>query len=135
MTCPPDKINTPTRPSLSVDWEVYAAMLEDSDMPLDDQKELIETLWSIVVMFVDLGYDIKPTTSHFEIIMEPNGGFAVTYLPPKNGDVPIAPHRGYDNCDNLSEYLPEATFYPINSINGFTDWRTLLVDLINQGYE
>ena len=37
-------------------------MLEDSDMPLDDQKELIETLWSIVVMFVDLGYDLKPTT-------------------------------------------------------------------------
>jgi hypothetical protein len=62
MTCPPNKNNTPTRPSLSVDWEVYAAMLEDSDMPLDDQKELIETLWSIVVMFVDLGYDLKPTT-------------------------------------------------------------------------
>lgn len=60
MTCPPDKYNTPTRPSLSVDWEVYAAMLEDSDMPLDQQQELIETLWSIVVMFVDLGYDIKP---------------------------------------------------------------------------
>ena len=62
MTCPPNKNSTPTRPSLSVDWEVYAAMLEDSDMPLDDQKELIETLWSIVVMFVDLGYDLKPTT-------------------------------------------------------------------------
>jgi TPR repeat protein len=25
--------------------------------------------------------------------------------------------------------------YRVNSINGFTDWRTLLVDLINQGYE
>lgn len=62
MICPPNKNNTPTRPSLSVDWEVYAAMLEDSYMPLDDQKELIETLWSIVVMFVDLGYDLKPTT-------------------------------------------------------------------------
>ena len=35
-------------------------MLEDSDMSLDQQQELIETLWSIVVMFVDLGYDIKP---------------------------------------------------------------------------
>ena len=60
MTCPPDKNNTPTRPSLSVDWEVYAAMLEGSDMPLDQQQELIETLCSIVVMFVDLGYDITP---------------------------------------------------------------------------
>lgn len=61
MTCPPDPTAIPPRPSLSVDWEVYAAMLEDSDMPLDQQKELIETLWSIVVMFVDLGYDLKPT--------------------------------------------------------------------------
>lgn len=56
-----DHISPPKpRPSLSVDWEVYAAMLADSDMPLDQQQELIETLWSIVVMFVDLGYDIKP---------------------------------------------------------------------------
>lgn len=46
------------RPSLSVDWELYAAMLEDSDMPLEQQKELIETLWSIVVSFVDLGFDL-----------------------------------------------------------------------------
>lgn len=55
-------VSKPPRPSLSVDWEVYAAMLEDSDMPLDQQKELIETLWSIVVMFVDLGFDIDPAT-------------------------------------------------------------------------
>lgn len=50
----------PPRPSLSIDWEVYAAMLEDSDMPLDQQRELIETLWSIVVAFVDLGFDLNP---------------------------------------------------------------------------
>ena len=74
-------------------------------------------------------------SSHFEIIMEPNGGFAVTYVPSKNGDVPTAPSRSYINCDDLSEDLPEATFYPINSINGFTDWRSFLIDLINQGYE
>lgn len=48
------------RPTLSIDWELYAAMLADSDMPLDQQKELIETLWSIVVMFVDLGFDLNP---------------------------------------------------------------------------
>ncbi|NHM24418.1 hypothetical protein [Tritonibacter mobilis] len=59
MTCPPNTNDMPKRPSLSVDWEAYAAMLEDSDMPLDQQQELIETLWSIVLMVVDLGYDIK----------------------------------------------------------------------------
>ncbi|WJY21575.1 hypothetical protein QTA57_17910 [Fontisubflavum oceani] len=62
MTCPPNQPALPPRPSLFVDWEVYAAMLEDSDMPLDQQKELIETLWSIVVMFVDLGFDLNPVT-------------------------------------------------------------------------
>ncbi|WP_298976573.1 hypothetical protein [uncultured Roseobacter sp.] len=52
----------PPRPSLSIDWEVYAAMLEESDMPLDQQKELVETLWSMVVAFVDLGFDLNPVT-------------------------------------------------------------------------
>ena len=49
-----------SRPSLRIDWKVYSAMLEDSDMPLDQQRELIETLWSIVVSFVDLGFDLNP---------------------------------------------------------------------------
>ncbi|WP_208347483.1 hypothetical protein [Pseudaestuariivita rosea] len=63
MSQPPnthDLIDMTKRPSLSVDWEVYAAMLEESDMPLEQQKELVETLWSIVVMFVDLGFDLDP---------------------------------------------------------------------------
>ncbi|WP_224815621.1 hypothetical protein [Hasllibacter sp. MH4015] len=47
-------------PSLSVDWELYAAMLEESDRPIEQQRELIETLWSIVVMFVDMGFDLDP---------------------------------------------------------------------------
>ena len=47
-------------PSLTIDWEVYAAMLEESDLPPEKQKELIETLWSLVVMFVDLGFDLNP---------------------------------------------------------------------------
>ena len=56
-----DDIIPPTpRPSLSIDWEFYAAMLEESDMPMDQQKELIETLWSIVVAFVDLGFEVSP---------------------------------------------------------------------------
>lgn len=52
--------STTNRPSLSIDWELYAAMLEESDMPMEQQKELVETLWSIVVTFVDLGFDLHP---------------------------------------------------------------------------
>lgn len=61
MPKPPNDIPM-SRPSLTIDWELYAAMLEGSDMPLDQQKELIETLWSIAVMFVDLGFDLNPVT-------------------------------------------------------------------------
>lgn len=52
----------PQRPSLTLDWEVYAVLLAESDIPLDQQKELIETLWSIAVMFVDLGFDLNPVS-------------------------------------------------------------------------
>lgn len=46
MTCPPNKTDAlaSPRPSLSINREAYAAMLEESDMPLEQQKELIETL-------------------------------------------------------------------------------------------
>lgn len=60
MSQPPKPLCSTPRPSLTIDWEFYAAMLEDSDMPLDQQRELIETLWSMVVMFVDLGFDLNP---------------------------------------------------------------------------
>ena len=46
-------------PSLSIDWEVYAAMLDDCDTTPEEQRELIETLWSIVVAFVDLGFEVN----------------------------------------------------------------------------
>ena len=31
----------------------------DDDIPEDQKRQLIETLWSIILCFVDLGYDIK----------------------------------------------------------------------------
>ena len=57
---PSDDVLNSHRPTLSVDWEFYAAMLEESDLTPAEQKELIETLWSIVVAFVDLGFDLHP---------------------------------------------------------------------------
>lgn len=48
------------RPTLTVDWETYGKMLEDSDLTEDQKREFIETLWSIVVNFVDLGFGIHP---------------------------------------------------------------------------
>ena len=54
-----DKTST-DYPTLTIDWETYGQMLADSDLSEDEQIELIQTLWSIVVAFVDLGFGIHP---------------------------------------------------------------------------
>ncbi len=45
-------------PTLTVDWEAYVPLLEGSDLSDEDKREFIETLWSIVVGFVDLGFSV-----------------------------------------------------------------------------
>ncbi len=47
-------------PSLTIDWEMYAQYLEDSDLSDQEKKEFIETLWNLVVAFVDLGCGVHP---------------------------------------------------------------------------
>lgn len=46
-------------PALTMDWEEFAHHLEDSDLSDDQKREFIETLWSIVIAFVDLGFDVQ----------------------------------------------------------------------------
>lgn len=53
------KFNEKSRPTLTVDWETYAHHLEDSTMSDDEKREFIETLWSIVVSFIDMGFDVR----------------------------------------------------------------------------
>ena len=78
--------------------------------------------------------DPRDYSSYYEIIKEADGGFAVTYGPNERGDKEI-PGRTDSTCVRHLEYHPQTIFYPINSINGFTDRRSFLIDLINQGYE
>jgi hypothetical protein len=49
-----------SRPGLSIDWDLYLAHLEESDLSEEQKREFIQTLWSIVVSFVDLGFGIHP---------------------------------------------------------------------------
>jgi len=46
-------------PTLSIDWELYAELLSESDLTDEEKREFIETLWSLVVSFVDLGFGIS----------------------------------------------------------------------------
>lgn len=45
-------------PSLTLDWAKYGAMLDEWDGSDEQKQELIATLWSIVVSFVDLGFEV-----------------------------------------------------------------------------
>ena len=45
---------------LMLDVELYQRYLDDPSIEDADKRELIETLWSIMVSFVDLGFGIHP---------------------------------------------------------------------------
>lgn len=66
MTQPPDIPDTddqytkPNYPTLGIDWDLYGEYLEESDLSDEEKREFIQTLWNIVVAFVDLGFGIHP---------------------------------------------------------------------------
>ncbi len=46
--------------TLIFDVEKYQALLDSDDIPEDKKVELLETLWAIMVQFVDMGFGIHP---------------------------------------------------------------------------
>lgn len=58
MPTPPQTSHLEPNPSLQFDWEEWLPMVACSDLTDDQKKEMIETLWSIVLAFVDLGWEI-----------------------------------------------------------------------------
>ncbi|SLN56756.1 hypothetical protein TRL7639_03053 [Falsiruegeria litorea R37] len=62
-TRPPDTIpnpyTTPSQPTLRFDVNDWLPYIEDENASYEQKIELIETLWAIVIGFVDLGWDIK----------------------------------------------------------------------------
>ena len=55
----PETVTT-TRPALKLDVERYEKMLNDCDLTEQQRQEFLETIWTIIVGFVDLGFDIHP---------------------------------------------------------------------------
>lgn len=49
-----------TRPVITFDYERYAHFLEDDDLTDEQKRELLETLWNIIVNFVSLGFGVHP---------------------------------------------------------------------------
>jgi hypothetical protein len=48
------------RPTLSLDIGLYEGFLADSTLAEADKRALLESLWQIIVGFVDLGFDVRP---------------------------------------------------------------------------
>lgn len=47
-------------PPLIFDANEYLKYIEDYDLSKAEQQELLETLWNIIIQFVDLGFGIHP---------------------------------------------------------------------------
>ena len=84
--------------------------------------------------FTEIVTDPSKYDLYYEIQLEADGEFTMTFGPAKDGGKRLP---GFPNskCSDDLDINPDATFIPIKSINGFTDSRGLLLDLINQGYE
>lgn len=53
-------------PSLSVDWQLYAEYLADTDLSDHEKREFIEAIWYIVLSFVDMGFGVAGTLGRDE---------------------------------------------------------------------
>ena len=51
---------TDTKPTLSIDVELYQHYLDDSGLSDAEKRELLETLWGIVCEFVMMGFNVHP---------------------------------------------------------------------------
>lgn len=70
--------------ALTIDYDLYATYLEDSDLTDEQKREFINTLWNIMVGFVDLGFGIHPLQQACE----------------QNLDIPALPSFSPDNVVN-----------------------------------
>lgn len=50
---------SPAQRSIHLNWKDWLPYLEDSNATEADKKKVIETVWSIAMAFVDLGWDIN----------------------------------------------------------------------------
>jgi len=68
-------METTTKPTLTLDVDLYQRYLDESDLTDAQKKELLETLWSIICEFVRLGYGVHPLQ---QILPETGGKAAQT---------------------------------------------------------
>lgn len=53
----------PPKPSLHLNWEDWLPYLDDTEASDADKRQLIETLWAIMMGFADLGWELSDGTA------------------------------------------------------------------------
>ena len=87
-----------------------------------------------LISYTEIETELNDYIEYYRIQLEADGEFTMTYGPMRDVDKRL-PYLNTTKCSDISDSRPDATFIPVKSINGFTDRRSLLIDLINQGYE
>ncbi|MEL6477377.1 MAG: hypothetical protein AAFR17_08625 [Pseudomonadota bacterium] len=52
----------PARPKLELDAEKYQRYIDDPSLSRAEKEQVLEALWSIIIAFVDLGFDVGPAS-------------------------------------------------------------------------
>ena len=73
-------------------------------------------------------------TSYYEITKQPDGEFTIKYGADGTGQKSLQLLNA-SLCADIVEGFPDVTLYPVKSVNGFTDQRSFVINLMNQGYK
>lgn len=55
-----ERFDTSSKPMIAVDVEKYQAYLDGSDMTDKEKEQFLQSLWQIIVGFVELGFGVHP---------------------------------------------------------------------------
>lgn len=95
----PDEPRLPARPTLTLDVALYQKYLDDAELSAEQKQEFIETLWNIIVAFVDLGFGIDSVQT---VLDEAEHGDNVDALPTISGSA-LSENFDHSNSQNKKE--------------------------------
>ena len=62
----PKKYVDPAAPILTIDYALYDRYLEGVDLSDDKKREFLDAMWSVIVEFVMLGFEVHPAQQAIE---------------------------------------------------------------------
>tara|TARA_R110000764_G_scaffold49108_3_gene108787 strand:- start:88 stop:552 length:465 start_codon:yes stop_codon:yes gene_type:complete len=120
-------LGTPTIGDLTVGVPAIITIYSDNGCTIDGKLHLRSTS--------EIVTEQAPYATYYKVQLQADGEFIMAFdSTTDNGNKRIPP-LGPQKCDEVRYSAPDETFIPVKSINGFTDRRSFVIDLINQGYE